>query len=84
MAVGIDVKAWDGLLRKAVEDILDTHGGLAALFPLLCFITIWIVWHFCNRIIKAKQDEMNRMAKEKERLEDIVLTTRLSTRKKGR
>ncbi len=83
MADADGAKGWNELAQATVQDILDTHGGLAALFPLLCFITIWVVISFSNRIIKDKQKEMDRMADSRERLEKKLLSNRLSTRHKA-
>lgn len=76
------VKGWDELARAIVQNILENHGGVAAALPFVSLLFVLIIIGMACYVVNQKQKELDRMAAEKSRLEDIILKNRLSSQTK--
>jgi hypothetical protein len=75
-------KSWDELARAIVQNILENQGGVVAILPFLSLLFVLIIIGMAGYVLHQKQKEIDRMAVEKSRLEDIILKSRLSSQTK--
>ena len=77
--------SWDEIARSALQSIIQDYGGLVAALIANNLITtgcLLIVVFYSWRLLNKKQVEIDRMASEKQKLEQEVLKRRLSSGKK--
>ena len=69
---------------EIIADVFNKYGPFAALYIIMNIFTICIMMHLYGRIIKAKDREIDRLVKERNRLQDNILERpRLSTKETG-
>ncbi len=78
---------WGELARATLQSILEEQGGIVVAVIIFAFVsTLVLFWSFwnCNRQLKKKDRELERMAKQKAKLENLFLERRLSSIPKKR
>ena len=74
---------WLKELVDAFRDTLDDHGLAVALVVVLVPAVLWLVRYLLVEIIKTKNDEIDRLIKERDRFLDQILQKPPSSRAKG-
>lgn len=83
-ASAFDPEKWADLLYSILKSATDEHGGLVTILAVslvLSFILNVLIVGGAWKLISRKQKEIDRMARDKQKLEDQVVKRRLSTTK---
>lgn len=68
------------LFKVIVKDILEKYGPFAALFIFVVIYHDVCQRRAYNKIIKSKDEEIERLVKYRDRLQDVILQKRLTTK----
>jgi F0F1-type ATP synthase membrane subunit b/b' len=64
-----------------IVGIFKEYGPVVGIEVILIVFLIRFVWHMFQTVIKSKDAEIERLVKERDKLQDIILEKRLSTKK---
>jgi hypothetical protein len=70
------------LFKELVRAVLAKYGAFAALFVLFLFWYDYRVTRLWSARLADKDKEIDRIAKERDRLQEVILTRRLSSEEK--
>jgi len=77
-----EAQAWERLGRHLVEDVWHKYGPFAALLIVVLVIFIAAAFWLVRQLLLAKDQEIERLVAERNRLQEAVLAHRSSTNKK--
>ncbi len=64
-------------------DVLDRHGALALALCLICFLFWRMIWRVWDRAMRAKDEEITRIAAERDKYQKLVFERLLTSRPGG-
>lgn len=67
-----------------IVTIFKEYGPVIGIEVVLVLFLIKFIWHMFHTVIKSKDEEIERLVKERDKLQDIILERRLSTKKQNK